>query len=129
MSSRQKILIIDPSPIFRNTLKEVIRTTQSHVEIDEVGDTEQAEQIISQRPADVVFLDIALPGNNGIPFIGRIKRLVPRACVVVLSSHDSAEYKEASIQKGADYFLSKDRSGGLRLLDVIDEAIRGREIA
>jgi len=127
MSSRQKILIIDPSPIFRNTLKEVIRTTQSHVEIDEVGDTEQAEQIISQRPADVVFLDIALPGNNGIPFIGRIKRLVPRACVVVLSSHDSAEYKEASIQKGADYFLSKDRSGGLRLLDVIDEAIGGRK--
>lgn len=129
MSSCQKILILDPSPIFRNTLKEVIQTTQTRVAVDEAGDTEQAEKILSQRPADVVFLDIALPATNGISFIGRIKRLVPRACVVVLSSHDSAEYKEASIQKGADYFLSKDRSGGLRLLDVIDEAIRGREVA
>jgi len=129
MSRRQKILIIDPSPIFRSTLKEVIQTTQTFVEIDESGDAEQAEDILNQRPADVVFLDIALPGTNGILFIGRIKRLVPWACVVVLSSHDSADYKEASIQKGADYFLSKDRSAGLRLLDVIDEAIRGREIA
>jgi DNA-binding NarL/FixJ family response regulator len=129
MSSRKEILIIDPSPIFRSTLKEVIQTTQSHVEIADAADTEQAENILSQRPVDAVFLDIALPGNNGIPFIGRIKRLVPRACIVVLSSHDSAEYKEASIQKGADYFLSKERSGGLRLLDVISEAIGGREIA
>jgi len=129
MSSRQKILIIDPSPIFRNTLKEVIQTTQSPVEIAEAGDTEQAENILSQRPVDVVFLDIALPGTNGIRFIGRIRRLVSRACIVVLSSHDSAEFKEASIQKGADYFLSKERSGGLRLLDVISEAIGGRETA
>jgi DNA-binding NarL/FixJ family response regulator len=127
MSSCHKILIVDPSPIFRNTLKEVIQTTQSHVEITEAGDTEQAENILSQRSVDAVFLDIALPGNDGIPFVGRIKRLVPRACIVVLSSHDSAEYKEASIQKGADYFLSKERSGGLRLLDVISEAIGGRE--
>jgi DNA-binding NarL/FixJ family response regulator len=127
MSSRKEILIIDPSPIFRSTLKEVIQTTQSPVEVVEAGDTEQAENILSQRPVDAVFLDIALPGNNGISFIGRIKRLVPQACVVVLSSHDSTEYKEASIQKGADYFLSKERSGGLRLIDVIDEAIGGRE--
>lgn len=129
MSKRHKILILDPSPIFRSTLKEVIRARQFQVEVAEAGDTEKARDILNNQPTDVVFLDIAFPGNNGISFIADIKRMVPQVCVVVLSSHDSAEYKEASIQKGADYFLSKDRSGGLRLLDVIDEAIRGREIA
>jgi len=123
MNNRQKILILDPSPIFRNTLKEVIQTTQSHVAFAEAGSIERAEDILDQRSADVVFLDIALPGKNGLSFITTIKRKAPRACVVVLSSHDSAEYRDAAARNGADYFLSKERSGGLRLLDVIDEAI------
>ena len=125
MSELRKILILDPSPIFSNTLKEVIRTSETHVDVTEATDTDQAEAILKKDGVDVVFLDIAFPQNNGIQFIAAIKRMAPEACIVVLSSHDSAEYKEASIRKGADYFLSKDRSSGLRLLDVIHEAVRG----
>ena len=125
MSDPQKILILDPSPIFSNTLKEVIQTSESHVEVTEANDTVQAEAILENDAVDVVFLDIAFPQDNGIQFISAIKRMAPDARIVVLSSHDSTEYKEASIRKGADYFLSKERSGGLRLLDVIHEAVQG----
>lgn len=125
MSDLQKILILDPSPIFSNTLKEVIQASESPVEVTEATDTDQAEAILKNEAVDVVFLDIAFPRNNGIQFISAIKRMAPGARIVVLSSHDSEEYKEASIRKGADYFLSKERSGGLRLLDVIHEAVKG----
>lgn len=128
MQDRQHILIVDPSPIFRTTLKEVIQGTKAHVNVSEADSTDQAETLVKRKSPDVIFLDIAFPDNNGIQFISAIKRIAPDTRVVVLSSYDSAEYKEASIQNGADYFLSKERSGGLRLLDVIHDAVRGRSV-
>lgn len=125
MTNPQKILILDPSPIFSGTLKEVIQTSESHVEVTEVADTIRAEAILEKEAVDVVFLDIAFPQENGIQFIATIKRVAPEACIVVLSSHDSPEYKEASIHNGADFFLSKERTGGLHLLDVIHQAVQG----
>lgn len=124
MLNRKKVLILDPSPIFRRTLKEVIQTSETHVDIREAENTDQAENILKNDPPDVVFFDIALPRDNGIEFIESIKGMVPESRIVVLTSHDSAEHEAASIQKGANYFLSKERSGGLRLIDVIHAAIR-----
>jgi DNA-binding NarL/FixJ family response regulator len=124
MLDRKKVLILDPSPIFRQTLKEVIRTSEPHVDIREANNADQAEKVLRDDPPDVVFFDIALPRDNGIAFIASIKDMLPESRVVVLTSHDSAEHKAASIQKGADYFLSKERSGGLRLIDVIRTTIR-----
>jgi DNA-binding NarL/FixJ family response regulator len=121
----RKILILDPSPVFRRTLKEVIQTSESHVQVTEAGDILQAECILKKRPADVVFQEIAFPRNNGIHFISTVRRLSPKARIVVLSSHDGPEYEDATLREGADYFLSKERSGGLRLLDVIRKAVRG----
>jgi len=124
MLERKKILIVDKSPIFRRTLKEVIQTGETYVDVSEANDAGQAEAILKKDPPDVVFLDIALPRDNGIEFIASIKDMIPKSRIVVLTSHDSAEHEAASIQKGADYFLSKERSGGLRLIDVIHTAIR-----
>ena len=124
MLNRKKVLILDPSPIFRRTLKEVIRTSETRVDIREADNAGQAKNILKNDPPDVVFFDIALPRDNGIAFIASIKGMLPQSRVVVLTSHDSAEHEAASIEQGADYFLSKERSGGLRLIDVIRSTIR-----
>jgi DNA-binding NarL/FixJ family response regulator len=124
MIERKKVLILDPSPIFRRTLKEVIQTSETHVDVREAKNTEQATDILKNESPDVVFFDIALPRDSGIAFIASIKGLVPRSRIVVLTSHDSAEHEAASIEQGADYFLSKESSGGLRLIDVIHTTIR-----
>ena len=124
MLDRKKILIVDQSPIFRRTLKEVIQASETHVDIREANDSDQAKTILKSDPPDVIFLDIALPRDNGIEFIASIKEMIPTSRVVVLTSHDSAEHEAASIQKGANYFLSKERSDGLHLIDVIQAVIR-----
>ena len=124
MFIRHKILILDPSPIFRRTLKSVIENSESHVDVTEAGNSDQATPLIRKQAPDVVFLDIALPRGNGIDFISRIKGITPDTRIVVLTSHDSTEQKEASLQHGADIFLSKERSVGLRLIDVIHSTLR-----
>lgn len=68
-------------------------------------------------------MDIALPSGDGIEFIGRIKDMLPKTQIVVLTSHDSVEHKEASLQYGADFFLSKERAVGLPLIDVIEKTL------
>ena len=124
MIDRRKVLILDPSPIFRRTLKEVIQTSEIHVDVREANNVGQARDILQKDPPDVVFFDIGLPRDNGVEFIASIKGMVPESRIVVLTNHDSAEHEAASIKNGADYFLSKEKSGGLRLIDVIHATIR-----
>jgi DNA-binding NarL/FixJ family response regulator len=124
MADPKRVLILDPSPIFRQTLKAVIRTSETRCDIREANTAEKATDILKKGSFDIVFLDIALPEDDGIAFIASIKRMVPQSRIVILTSHDSAEYKAASIKRGADFFLSKEKSGGLRLIDVIRTTIR-----
>ncbi|MCF8068414.1 MAG: response regulator [Desulfobacterales bacterium] len=124
MLNRKKILIIDSSPLYRRILKEAIQKNETHVDVREAHNIDEAEDILKSDLSDVVFFDIAMPGSNGIDFITSIKDLVPNSRVVVLTSHDSTEYEAASIKKGADYFLSKEQSGSIQLMDVFRSAIR-----
>ena len=124
MKTPKKVLILDQSAIFRQTLKEVIQTSATQVEVKEADSAAAALPLLKTTLVDVVFFDIALPRENGIAFIASIKAMLPDSRIVVLTSHDSAEHEAAAIQNGADYFLSKERSGGLRLIDVIHTALR-----
>lgn len=124
MITPKKVLILDPSAIFRKTLKDVIQTSETRVEVKEADSAAQAQAILKTDPMDVIFFDIALPRENGIAFIASIKAMLPESRIVVLTSQDSAEYEAAAIDNGADFFLSKERSGGLRLIDVIHSALR-----
>jgi DNA-binding NarL/FixJ family response regulator len=124
MTDRKRALIIDPSSIFRRTLKTVILTSEPHVAVTEAPNADLALEILRQQSPDVVFLDIALPQSNGIEFIRRIKKITPDTRIVVLTSHDSTEQKEASFKQGAEVFLSKESTVGLRLIDVIHSTLQ-----
>ena len=123
MRNHKKILIVDPSTVFRRTLKEVVQTVQPDVEVLETADAERAVRLLRDDSPDVVFVDIALSRANGLQLVATMRNMVPDSRIVVLTSHDSKEHEKASLQKGANWFLSKERSGGMRLIHVINTAI------
>jgi DNA-binding NarL/FixJ family response regulator len=123
MLNHKKILIADPSSVFRRTLKDVVKASQPGIDFLEAGSTERAVHLLKDDPPDVVFVDIALSTKNGPQLIATMRDMVPDSRIVVLTSHDSVEHEMASMEKGADWFLSKERSGGMRLIDVINTAI------
>ncbi|MGD9307886.1 MAG: response regulator [Desulfosarcina sp.] len=127
--SYTKVLIVDPSLIFRRTLIELLQDIVVDVKFEEADTFDTAKDILNYEPMDLVFLDIALPGNNGIDLIKSIKEILPNTIIVVITNNDAAEYKEASRLHGADYFLSKERAIGLRLVDVIHAAIPKKSTA
>lgn len=123
MSDRKTALIIDPFYIFRKILVDVIKISKKNVDIFEAQDAGKALDVLKNEHPDVVFLDIALPDFNGIDFITSIKEKIPESQIVVLTNHDSIEHKQASIKNGADYFISKERASGLRLLNIINSKL------
>lgn len=71
-----------------------------------------AMQTLNQVIPDVIFMDINMPGINGLEVVRFLRRdpvtsMVP---VVVVTANDSPEIKEQSYEAGADYFLVKPTS-------------------
>jgi DNA-binding NarL/FixJ family response regulator len=53
-------------------------------------------------------MDISLPGESGLELTKKIKTNYPDIIVVILTSYDLPEYREAATQSKADYFMAKD---------------------
>ena len=53
-------------------------------------------------------MDIRLPGENGLHLTEKIKTRHPDTKVIIMTSYDSTEYREAAIRYGANGYISKD---------------------
>ena len=124
MLRRKKVMLVDPSPIFRLQLKEAIQTNETLVDVIEADNVDQANDILRNHQPEVVFLDIALPEEAGIGLIASIKTMAADTRIVVLTSQDSDECRASALHNGADYFLTKEHTIGLHLIDVIHDVIR-----
>jgi CheY-like chemotaxis protein len=75
--------------------------------VDEAGDGSEALIRVEYQRPDLIFMDIQLPGTNGLEVTREIKRLYDDIVVVILTSSDLPEYRQQAFHNGADYFLSK----------------------
>ena len=121
-----KALIVEDSAIFRKLLKETLRSRFPSMEIFEAADGEQAMQkIVSDRP-DLIFMDIKLPGESGLDLTTKIKAKYPDVIVIVLTSYDTPEYREAAARVKANYFLSKGSASKENILTLVESVLAGR---
>jgi CheY-like chemotaxis protein len=108
-SESSKVLIVEDSALFRQILKDTLSDRFPSIEIHEATDGEEAfRKIEASRPA-LIFMDIRLPGENGLELTKKVKARYPKTIVVILTAYDLPEYREFSCQY-ADHFLSKDSS-------------------
>lgn len=68
---------------------------------------------------DIVFLDIQLPGGSGLELVSKIKDRCSTACIVILTSHDLPEYREAAARLGASCFLCKGKAGPAEIEELV----------
>ena len=111
-----KTLIIEDSSFFRQLFKEMLHSQFPSMEIFETSDGEEALNLVGTLLPDLVFMDIKLPGGNGLDLTKTIKTKYPDIIVIILSAYDLSEYREAAYQHGASYFLSKGASSKEEIL-------------
>jgi DNA-binding NarL/FixJ family response regulator len=121
-----KILIVEDSALYRKLLKETLHSRFPSMEIIEAEDGGEAMQKISTHPPDLIFMDIKLPGENGLELTAKIKARYPDVIVIVLTSYDTPEYREAAVQVKADHFLSKGSSSKEGILTLVESILSGR---
>ena len=122
----QRVLVVEDSTLFRTLLKETLQSRFPAMEILEAANGKEALRQITLHPPDLIFMDIKLPGENGLDLTARIKAEYPHVTVIVLTSYDTPEYREAAVQAKADYFLAKGSSSREGILALVESFLGGR---
>ena len=104
----KRILLVEDNAFFLQFLKETLRFRLPSADIQEAANGEEALQEITRLPPDAIFMDLRLPGANGLELTRKIKAQYPDIVVVILTNYDLPEYREAAYQSGADHFLLKE---------------------
>jgi DNA-binding NarL/FixJ family response regulator len=117
------ILIIENSPHFRRALREALDTHIPGASIVEASDGEEAWQRIKEAAPRMVFVDIRLPGINGLKLTKEIKKRHPQIIVAMLTSYDLPEYRSAAFNYGADHFVLKDALTAKDIVVLADEML------
>ena len=105
-----KTLIVEDNAAFRQSLKELLHTRFPSMVVEEAEDGEEALQKIDANVPHIIFMDIKLPGENGLRITEKLKTKYPEAIVIILTYYDLPEHREAAFQCGANHFLSKGTS-------------------
>jgi len=120
------VLIVEDSIIFRTLLKEALQSRFPSMEILEAADGEKAMKQITGHLPDLIFMDIKLPGENGLDLTAKIKDKYPEMVVIVLTSYDTPEYREAAVKVKANHFLPKGTSSTEEILTLVGSILGGR---
>jgi CheY-like chemotaxis protein len=104
----KRILIVEDNAFFLQFLKETLHARFPSTDILEAANGEDALQKIKTLPPEAIFMDLRLPGANGLELTRKIRAQYPNIIIVILTNYDLPEYREAAYQSGADHFLSKD---------------------
>ena len=102
-----KVLIVEDSTFFSRLLKETLLSQYPKMDISEAPNAEEALKHFDTFTPDLIFVDIRLPGESGLDFTRRIKTTYPNIPIIILTSYDLPEYREAAKEYQADHFLSK----------------------
>jgi DNA-binding NarL/FixJ family response regulator len=103
-----RTMLVEDSSSFRQIVKVNLQDRFPSMHIIEAADGAEAFQKIHGHPPNLILMDIRLPGENGLELTKRIKADYPEVIIVILTSYDSPEYREAAIRCKADYFFSKE---------------------
>jgi len=115
-----KVLLVEDSLHFRLLLKENLKDRFPSMVVEEATEGIEAMQKIDSVCPDLVFMDIRLPGENGLSLTKRIKAQCPDIKVIILTSYDLPEYRQTASQLGASHFIAKGSTTMEEILDMVD---------
>ncbi len=102
-----KILLVDDDIEFRNYMRCLLEEKLGPVEIQEGENGQEAIVITKQFHPELVFMDITMPGLNGLESTREIHRLMPECKIIMLTVHTDPAFAILSRQAGASGYLIK----------------------
>jgi DNA-binding NtrC family response regulator len=105
MDDKTNILVVDDEEVVR--LSHIRTLASIHCNVQVVRDGNEALQVMEQRPADVVLLDLRMPGMDGMSVLKMIKQKWPDTEVVIITGYPTVETAKEAVRLGAYDYLAK----------------------
>jgi DNA-binding NarL/FixJ family response regulator len=105
-----RVALVDDQELVRTGFAMVVDACDDMQVVAQAGDGAQALETLSRVPADVVLMDVQMPGMNGVDATAALTARPDPPKVIVLTTFDLDAYAYAALRAGASGFLLKDSS-------------------
>jgi len=123
--SRTTIVLADDHSIVRQGLRALLEAEPDFAIIGEAADGLQVADLVERLKADVLVLDLMLPGLNGLEVTRQVQQRSPQTRIVVLSMYANEAYVLEALRNGAAAYVLKEASAA-DLVHAIREVMAGR---
>ena len=120
-----QVLLADDHELVRAGFLALLQKLKIEV-VAEASDGDEAVRLIELRQPDVVLMDIAMPGLNGLEATAHVTQRFPQVKVIILSVHANIEYAHRALRVGAAGYLLK--NSRLAELDLALQAVTRGEV-
>ncbi len=108
MNRRIRIALVDDHTLFRSGLRSLLALREGFEIVADVGSGEEFLTLVDKTEIDVVFMDISMPGLDGVETTRRALALCPTLRVITLSMYGDDHYYRLMLESGASGFVLKD---------------------
>jgi DNA-binding NarL/FixJ family response regulator len=102
------VLLVEDHTLVRAGIRELLRNLDGIEVVAEASNGREALDLVEKYIPNVVLMDIAMRGMNGLEVAERVIKQYPRVHVVVLSQYTDEEYVRQSLHIGANGYIPKD---------------------
>ncbi len=103
----RSILLVDDHPVVRAGYRRLIEMQPGYCVIAEADSASAAYLAYRRQPADLVIIDLTMPGSSGLEAIRRIKAVDRKARILVFTMHDGLSYALKAFEAGALGYVTK----------------------
>jgi two-component system invasion response regulator UvrY len=119
-----RILLADDHAVVRQGVKQILAAAYSQAIFGEAKNTHELLELVGNERWDIVVLDLAMPGGNGLEALKQIKHDHPLLPVLILSMFPEDQYAVRTIRAGAAGYLNKE-SAPEELVQAIRKILHG----
>ncbi|MBM3879874.1 MAG: response regulator transcription factor [Verrucomicrobia bacterium] len=119
-----RVALVEDHAGFRESLEALLGGTANCVCVGSFPDARSALERLPAEPADVVLMDLHLPGEDGLDCIRRLRTLLPTVPIVMLTIEENTRLVFAALEAGASGYLVKSGTSQ-EIVAALEEAHRG----
>jgi len=108
MEKKITVLLVDDHSLVRRGFRRMLEDEPDMEVVGEAGDGEESIKLARQLRPQVVVMDCALPGMNGLQATRQIIEDLPNTAVLMLSMHSESTWVRQAIEAGAKGYVLKD---------------------
>ncbi len=124
---RIRVLVIDDHPLFRQGLRDLLRSEPDIEVVGEGSDGQAALELTRALEPHAIILDINLPGINGLQVTRQLRSEHCPTAVVLLTAYDDAEQVLHAFRAGASAYCPKDVTPN-KLVQVLRQVVQGHYV-